>query len=76
MDKLTSEASQDDLLETHYYIESLDIPEETKEVCRGIMLGRYWAIVFARRGMEITNYSARELIDMVIDPNPSREISA
>ena len=57
--------TQQELVDAHYYIEGLPIDDTTKDVCRGIMLGRYWAIQMKNRGMDITNYSTQELIDMV-----------
>ncbi len=64
--------TQNDLINAHNYIESLDADEQTKEVCRGIMLGRYWAITFKNRGLDITQIPTKTLIDQIIsDSNPN-----
>ena len=62
---LSEPVTQQDLVDAHFYIEGLPIDDTLKDTCRGIMLGRYWAGQLERRGMEITDYSLRQLIDMV-----------
>lgn len=57
--------TQQDLIEAHHYIESLPIDETAKDTCRGIMLGRFWAFALQQRGMNLTDYSTKQLIDMV-----------
>ncbi len=57
--------TQQELIEFHHYIEALAVDETTKDTCRGIMLGRYWALALKQRGMDITDYSTHQLIDMV-----------
>ena len=61
--------TQDDLIAAHHYIEKLLVDETTKETCRGIMLGRYWAVTFKNRGLDITDIPTRDLIDMVANAN-------
>lgn len=64
--------TQNDLINAHHYIESLDMDEQTKEVCRGIMLGKYWAITFKNRGRDITQIPTKTLIDQIIsESNPN-----
>ena len=70
--------TQHELIEFHHYIESLPIDETTKDTCRGIMLGRYWAIMLKQRNMDITDYSTKQLVDMVAQNRlePGSDISA
>lgn len=56
---------QEELVDYHLYIEKLPIDEVIKEVCRGIMFARYWNLHFKDRGLEITDYTTKQLIDMV-----------
>ena len=57
--------TQQELIDAHHYIESLAVDETTKDTCRGIMLARFWAVVLRQRGMDITDYTTQQLIDMV-----------
>ena len=66
--------TKEDLIAGHNYIQTLDIDETTKETCRGIMFGRYWALQFKEHGLDITDVPTRELIDMIanaqVPPQP------
>jgi len=68
--------TEQDLINTHHYIQSLDTDEQTKEVCRGIMLGRYWAITFKNRGLDITQIPTKTLIDQIISEQSNPNLSA
>lgn len=70
--------TQQDLVACHHYIESLPIDETLKDTCRGIMFGRFWAIALKQRGMDITDFSAKQLIDMVAQNRlaPPSDLSA
>lgn len=70
--------TQQELIDAHHYIESLNVDETTKETCRGIMLGRFWALAMRQRNMDITDYSTKQLIDMVANKRltPTSGLSA